>query len=556
MTEVEVLEKKVDKEYVPDTNVLISNPFAVYILTGNDFPREDLRNAYLEVLARLEFDYGRTPNDIYIHEVVEKELDHVTHGKDPDAAHDARMAGVILNRIRERGLNKCRDGVYSVLDNGARVFFSRHDEKDFAKNQPFSPDNDDRIVHFVKKLADRDGKKKQVLFVSQDTFARSRALDKFCTAQDFHYENIRDPNQLYTGIASYQMNDDILELITDGSGEFDVESLQQHFHRRLRPNQILAFTDETGNIIDYRFAHFTSDTTTQLRPFRYEQLLERRRQLNVELRKNQPEIEKILKQLTNKAFKKYVLTHDKEEDKLPLFIAQLNEAIDPRGSELLQDQTPYFELLADDNVPLVSVNGPQGTGKTLLAVLAGLLKLERNAHERIRYMRPLIGTDQSLGFYKGGFNEKIERWIQPCEDALEEIFGYNNTRKPKERQLIDLAIEKLKVEGVIEYDVATHVAGSTWRNEWVIIDEAQYFNRRQMKLLIGRVGKGTKLILSGDLSQTAFAAEHYHSRVNERNSGLAHIMERLPGERVYGHITFPKSENVHRSDVAGLASKL
>src|SRR3989344_4419584 len=113
------IEGKLGTEYLPDTNILVFNPFAIYILSGNEIPKEDLKNSYLESLARREMEYDRAPNDVYIYEVVEKELSNLAHSKDQDLAADARMAQAMIERIRQNGLQKSsqNDCVYAAMEN-------------------------------------------------------------------------------------------------------------------------------------------------------------------------------------------------------------------------------------------------------------------------------------------------------------------------------------------------------------------------------------------------------------------------------------------------------
>ena len=563
------IEGKLGTEYLPDTNILVFNPFAIYILSGNEIPKEDLKNSYLESLARREMEYDRAPNDVYIYEVVEKELSNLAHSKDQDLAADARMAQAMIERIRQNGLQKSsqNDCVYAAMENGAKIFFVRHDEKKFMKKMPFQPDNDDRIIQFVEQLAQRQKKlRKEVILVSQDRYARSRAMDKFCKAEEFRYENIRDVNQLYTGVTQHNATGKLIDLISDDKRMFSAEELKGVFCRVIQPNQILAVLFENGDK-EYRVAEFAGQDSFKLRHFYYSALLQERKRINQTIREipKQNLSSLNLKTMIEENAKKRKPRREKGmiqqlpvlPENLPIIRVQFDESLVPEpGYEDRADQRPYFELLSDDKISVVSVNGQAGTGKTLLAILAGAVKVAQGKYERIRYLKPLIGADEGLGFYKGDFEDKIERWVKPCKDALKEIFGYNEKKLKDEKVMIDREISRLEHQGIIEYDVATHLAGSTWRNEFVVVDEAQYYTRRQIKLVLGRVGKDTKLVLLGDLGQTAFASEHTHGRVNERNSGLAHVIERLPGDPIYGHFTIPREKSVHRSEAARLASRI
>lgn len=223
----------------------------------------------------------------------------------------------------------------------------------------------------------------------------------------------------------------------------------------------------------------------------------------------------------------------------------------PFSSDIIpfEQQRLLVELMSDERIGLVSVVGPQGTGKTLMALYNAMLLLAEGKYSRVTYFKPLVALGEDLGYLPGGKGEKMRPWMQPYYDALLQVFGGKNARRFSGKSLQQIAA--LEKDGVLGCEVLTYQLGTTWFRELVLFDDAQLLTRQQMNLVVGRVGEGSKLVLLGDPFQIAKETPH----LSIRNNGLSHVIDRLFGDSLYGHITLPTT-CVKRSEVAKLAQLL
>jgi len=205
-----------------------------------------------------------------------------------------------------------------------------------------------------------------------------------------------------------------------------------------------------------------------------------------------------------------------------------------------KEQAFAIDLLMDPAVKIVSLVGRAGSGKTLMAIAAGLqqtLDLRGEDHySRLIVSRPVQPMGKDIGFLPGTFEEKMLPWLMPIQDNLQTLLGNNKT-----------ALEMYIENGKIEIEALTYIRGRSISNAYIIIDEAQNLTKHEIKTIITRIGEGTKIILTGDIEQID------NIYVNETTNGLAHAVEKFKQYPIAGHVTFKKGE---RSDVATLASKV
>ncbi|MEZ5382729.1 MAG: PhoH family protein [Microthrixaceae bacterium] len=199
------------------------------------------------------------------------------------------------------------------------------------------------------------------------------------------------------------------------------------------------------------------------------------------------------------------------------------------------EQRVALDLLADERVGIVSLGGPAGTGKSVLALAAGLDSvLESEHHRRVLVFRPMYAVGgQDLGYLPGDAAEKMNPWAAAVSDALEAIAG------PE-------VIEEVRARHLVEVLPLTHIRGRTLSDSFVIVDEAQ--NLEQMVLLtaLSRLGEGSRVVLTHD------AAQRDNLRVG-RHDGIASVVARLSGSPLFGHVSLSRSE---RSPIAALVSDL
>ncbi len=213
--------------------------------------------------------------------------------------------------------------------------------------------------------------------------------------------------------------------------------------------------------------------------------------------------------------------------------------IHPRNRE----QQFALDLLLNDDIRVVSLVGKAGTGKTLLAIAAGLLKTaDESVYSRLLVSRPVFPMGRDLGFLPGDIDEKLAPWMQPIFDNVELLLSSveeGGKRKRGYRELIDL--------GLMEIEPLTYIRGRSIPRQYLIVDEAQNLTPHEIKTIITRAGEGTKIVLTGDPYQID------NPYVDASSNGLAYAVERLKGQDISGHITLTKGE---RSPLAELAANL
>jgi phosphate starvation-inducible protein PhoH len=190
------------------------------------------------------------------------------------------------------------------------------------------------------------------------------------------------------------------------------------------------------------------------------------------------------------------------------------------------NQRKYLDLLYS-SVPIVIGTGPAGTGKTLLACHAGSKSLVSGQVQRIILTRPAVSVDEQHGYLPGNLNKKMEPWTRPMFDALYRHFT------PKK-------VQDMVYDQQIEICPLAYMRGRTFDHAWVIADEMQNSTPSQMKMLLTRIGEGTKMVVAGDVQQ--------HERGFEDN-GLIDLLEKLPIPNDYlRHVEFT-NDDVVRSQV-------
>jgi PhoH-like ATPase len=213
--------------------------------------------------------------------------------------------------------------------------------------------------------------------------------------------------------------------------------------------------------------------------------------------------------------------------------------IRPRNKE----QHYALDLLLNDDIKLVTLVGKAGTGKTLLAIAAGLQKcVEEGIYQKLLVSRPIFPLGKDIGFLPGDIEEKLNPWMQPIYDNVELLLGLSKQEKKEGRshqELIDL--------GYIEIEPLTYIRGRSIPNQFMIVDEAQNLTPHEVKTIITRVGENTKIVLTGDPYQID------NPYVDSANNGLTTVVEKFKGEAIAGHVSLVKGE---RSPLAELAANI
>jgi PhoH-like ATPase len=209
----------------------------------------------------------------------------------------------------------------------------------------------------------------------------------------------------------------------------------------------------------------------------------------------------------------------------------------PRNKE----QSYAIDLLLDESVRLVTLVGKAGTGKTLLALAAGLKRtVEDGLYTRMLVSRPVMPLGRDIGFLPGDVDEKLNPWMQPIFDNLEFLFSTGTRKGPR-------AYAELLESGQLQVEPLTYIRGRSLPAQFMIVDEAQNLTPHEVKTIITRSGDGTKIVLTGDPGQID------NPYVDSASNGLTIAADKFRGEKVSGHIVLAKGE---RSELAELAANL
>ena len=348
--------------------------------------------------------------------------------------------------------------------------------------------NDDIILNVALRLAKKSNKK--IIFLTKDTNMRVRADVLGIQAQDYDPERV-DIEELYSGMAEASVS---------------------------------------GTLIDQFFQ-------------------DRKVKLNGALKKPYPNQFVLLKDKNNASHTAVGRYDAKQECVCPLLKRQEGVwGVFPKNLE----QSFALDLLLNDNIKLVSLVGKAGTGKTLLALAAGLLKtVDEGQYQKLLVSRPIFPMGKDIGYLPGDIEEKLNPWMQPIFDNIEFLLGSSAAHASKEqgqgRKSTSRGCFELINQGMLNIEPLTYIRGRSIPNQYMIVDEAQNLTPHEIKTIITRVGQNTKIVLTGDCYQID------HPYIDSSSNGLTYVVERFKEEAIAGHVTLLKGE---RSPLAELAANL
>jgi len=253
--------------------------------------------------------------------------------------------------------------------------------------------------------------------------------------------------------------------------------------------------------------------------------------------------------------------NDPAKPLIPITKIEQAFGLKPRNKE----QAFSLDLLFDENIKLLTLVGPSGTGKTLLALAAALEQLKglgatsTARYDKLIVTRPVQPVGKDIGFLPGTMEEKMEPWIAPIRDNLNFLMDSKKNKPPRAQKngrqdggyakpvANDTYLQLMQERGLIEIEAITFIRGRSIPNAIIVIDEAQNLSMHELKTIITRVGDNTKIILTGDIEQI----DNVH--VDVFTNGLTFAVERFKEYQIAGHVTLIKGE---RSELATLASKI
>ena len=204
------------------------------------------------------------------------------------------------------------------------------------------------------------------------------------------------------------------------------------------------------------------------------------------------------------------------------------------------EQSFALDALLNDEIPLVTLIGKAGTGKTLLAVAAGLYKtIDCGQYERVLVARPTISLGQDIGFLPGSVEEKLSPWMYPISDNVDFLIHGKRTMRSKIHGFRDLT-----ERGILLIEPLPYIRGRSIHRQFLIIDEAQNLSVHEIKTILTRAGEGTKIILAGDPYQID------NPKITAEESGLMQVVKKFRKENLFSHVTLVKGERSKLSEMA------
>jgi PhoH-like ATPase len=224
---------------------------------------------------------------------------------------------------------------------------------------------------------------------------------------------------------------------------------------------------------------------------------------------------------------------------------KLVKDVAPWGLELRNmEQLIAADMLIDVNIPLITLTGRSGCGKTLVALACALeLVLNKRQYESLIIYRPMQPVGAEIGFLPGLLEEKLSVWFAPIDDAFSLLFSDKSRKKDGWKTQLHQYLEN----GTIQKNALTYIRGRSIPNSLILIDESQNLTQEEAKAILTRAGVGSRIIMNGDIEQID------NRYLDATNNGLSYVIEKFKYSELAGHITFHKGE---RSDLATKASEI
>ena len=476
------------RHFVVDTNVLLHDPSALFVFQEHEVIIPIVVIEELDRFKRDEGDRGRNARECIRH------LDRL------------RKMGRLADGVRwgEAAETNGRDKpITSMPPMADKTGVIRIEVGEFPRPPMIKEDKaDNHIIACALGTAERlKGTGEEVVFVTKDLNARIKADALGLATEDFENKKV-DAEKLYTG----SMTIDV-----------DGEMIDELYRDRLLPldriEAQLRYTGEDG---------LTRRRTVYANQF-------------VQLRDADDENHTGLARRLADTDHLIPVTGPRK----PTF------GILPRNLQ----QTMALDLLMDEEVRMVTLLGSAGTGKTLMAVAAGMAKVfNEERYDKLLVARPIMPMGRDIGYLPGSKDDKLGAWMQPIFDNVGYLLSTRSgPMQHAESQTTEQRITKLVDSGKLVMEPLTYIRGRSIPHQFMIVDEAQNLTPHEVKTIASRIGEGTKLVLTGDIGQID------NPYLDQASNGLSYAIERMKGLRIVGHVTMTKSE---RSELASLAASL
>jgi len=417
-------------------------------------------------------------NDIVIPLSVIEEIDHFKRGSQVINLNAREFARTLDNLTGDEIFN----GGISLGKGKGKVKIAITKGLSKEIHNVFREDNTDhRVLSVAFDILQIEQNKRKVIVVTKDVNLRMKAKALGILAEDYTTDRVASLDELYSGKEQINNFDDILlQKLYQPPFEISMTEAVSVFKREIVPNKYYIFRNEYRSVLAY-FDHSTNTV--------------------------------------------------RRVDKHQVF------GITPRNAE----QTFAIDALMNRNIPLVSITGKAGTGKTLLALASALES--RKFYRQIYISRPVIPlSNKDIGFLPGDVESKLAPYMQPLWDNLKVIQDqFKETDKNHE------LINNMTKEQKLVIEPLSYIRGRSLQRIFFIVDEAQNLTPHEIKTIITRAGDGVKIVLTGDIYQID------HPYLDAESNGLSYLIDRFKGQDLYAHINLEKGE---RSELAELASNL
>ncbi|MBN22406.1 MAG: phosphate starvation-inducible protein PhoH [Bdellovibrionaceae bacterium] len=424
-------------------------------------------------------------NEIVIPMVVIEEVDRFKRDMSENGRH-ARQFSRAMDGLRASG--DLAKGVQ--LPNGGSLVVELGTSESILPSELDMHKADNRILAVILTLK-KENPRRPVVFVTKDINLRIKADALGMQAQDYEPED-REPDELYAGHRTLQV---------DGA-------LVDEFYS----NKRLSLSEEICEQNSVKMAHIL------------------------------PNEYMIIKDSANPTHTALARYSKELESMVPIYKpAEGLWGIFPKNVE----QSFAVDALMNDDIKLVSLLGMAGTGKTLLAIAAGLVKtVDEGFYHRLLVSRPVFPLGKDIGFLPGDIEEKLNPWMQPIYDNIDFLFGATGS---KGRRGAGKGGQELMNQGLLQIEPLTYIRGRSIPQQYLIVDESQNLTPHEIKTIVTRAGDDTKIVLTGDSYQID------NPYVDSNNNGLVYLVERFKAESISAHISLKKGE---RSKLSELASQL